>query len=546
MNMPEAIFSMARLNPAVEIDPVQVSQAIPAPSRFAPDRGDAPETFDRVLARAERKSESEPATGGERQVSEQSPVRAEKPAQEKGKRAEADENSASAANVGAAGNSPAGESPKTSAPPAEGGADATAATEAVSATDLKTAAVSAFADAVRQALTDSKLAALLGKGLGNVVIPDKTVVTPAGSGLPADQNQSVKPAATGLPFPGETGSTADSADIQSLIQQQRLVGRPVDLNPTADSSARDQSNSVRLEQFRITDSSAQPVRSEWTEALDVGGLLNPTDDGESAPEPPPRQPVKAAPDRPFDSRRPAAETPRDPAPSRFNTRETGESTQKLVDSKLWFPGTRTDVEGQASVLREAAGSIYQAFRPQIGVSPEASPVAAAANPEAPIQLGRPMDALHYLGSRLTIDPEVLLSDVRQAVMRITADGRGQARIVLHPPELGELVVRLESARNGIVRAEFHTMSPLVREALEAGLSKLTQALEAEGLTLAQAQVHLSFHFGPEGNPGQHEPSSDSEDSSRIGIDERSAFDSSGGPAQFVERLPEGSTISILA
>ncbi len=545
MNMPEAIFSMARLNLAVEIDPAQVTQAIPAPSRSAPDRGDAPETFDRVLARAERKSESEPATGDERQVSEQSPVRAEKPAQDKGKRPEADENSATAANVGAAGSPATDESPpRTSGPQTEEGGGGGGATEAVSATDLKTAADSAFADAVRQALTDSKLAALLAKGLGNVVIPDETAGNGVEPGLPA--SQSANPSATGLPVPGETGSTADSADIQSLIQQQRLVGRPLDLNPTADNAARDQSNSVRLEQLRITDSSGQPVRSEWTEALDVSGLLSPTDDRESAPEPPPRQQVKAAPERPFDSRRPTDETPRDPAPSRFNTRETGESTQKLVDSKLWFPGTRTDVEGQASVLRETAGSIYQAFRPQIGVSPEASPAAAASNPEAPIQLGRPVDASQYLGSRLTIDPEVLLSDVRQAVMRITADGRGQARIVLHPPELGELVVRLESARNGIVRAEFHTMSPLVREALEAGLSKLTQALEAEGLTLAQAEVHLSFHFGPEGNPGQHEPSSEGGNSSPANPDERFGFDPSGGPSQFVERLPEGSTISIFA
>jgi flagellar hook-length control protein FliK len=117
--------------------------------------------------------------------------------------------------------------------------------------------------------------------------------------------------------------------------------------------------------------------------------------------------------------------------------------------------------------------------------------------------------------------------------------------VLNPPELGELIVRLESARNGTLRASFHTMSPLVRESLESGLSKLTEALKSEGLTLSQAEVHLDFHLGTQGHPGESNPDQSGGSSTSHSFDAETAVDS-GNAGSVFERLPDGATISILA
>jgi flagellar hook-length control protein FliK len=153
------------------------------------------------------------------------------------------------------------------------------------------------------------------------------------------------------------------------------------------------------------------------------------------------------------------------------------------------------------------------------------------------------------GEKFTVDTETLISDVRESVMRIASDGRGEVRLVLHPPELGELVVRIESAKNGIVRAEFHTVSPLIRESLEAGLQKLTDALKSEGLTLEHAEVYLNL--GPGAGRGFDEAGRNMSDglhqNSPMGIEaSESQYSDQYSNSIFAERLPEGSTISILA
>jgi flagellar hook-length control protein FliK len=183
------------------------------------------------------------------------------------------------------------------------------------------------------------------------------------------------------------------------------------------------------------------------------------------------------------------------------------------------------------------------FRPFTAASTDGTPAGGAASGGAPVQA---IQTVQPAAASVKLTPENLVADVREAVMRLAADGSGAARIVLHPPELGELVVRLESSRNGVVRAEFHTVSPLVREALEAGLDRLTDALKSEGLTLAQAQVYLDLHLGPEGRSGESEQGTtdgtlfpnDQEDALKTGIPD--------GAVPDFERLPEGATISILA
>lgn len=64
---------------------------------------------------------------------------------------------------------------------------------------------------------------------------------------------------------------------------------------------------------------------------------------------------------------------------------------------------------------------------------------------------------------------------------------GRAEIRVSPPELGtiEIDIQLDGRE---LRAEFNAASPEVRQALEAGLPRLRELLDAQGLTLAHAGV----------------------------------------------------------
>ncbi|MFH1677051.1 MAG: flagellar hook-length control protein FliK, partial [bacterium] len=143
------------------------------------------------------------------------------------------------------------------------------------------------------------------------------------------------------------------------------------------------------------------------------------------------------------------------------------------------------------------------------------------------------------------DYEAVVKDVKDAVIRLASDGRGQARIVLHPPELGELVVRISSAKDGVMRAEFHTFSPLVRDAIEAGLNRLIDALKAEGLTLERAEVFLNMNHGAQDN-GTSEGFETTDNSlPDYGYDEPIFGEQSINPMN-TELLPEGCTICVYA
>lgn len=150
----------------------------------------------------------------------------------------------------------------------------------------------------------------------------------------------------------------------------------------------------------------------------------------------------------------------------------------------------------------------------------------------------------FINTPTGVDMNKLVADVKESVIRLTSDGLGSARIVLHPPELGELVIRLENLRHGVIRAEFHTMNPVVRETLEAGLSRLTDALKAEGLTLTHAEVHLNFNMNANGRSGEFDQVNQLEGTTL----QDSAENADAGFMDSLsnERIPEGATVWLLA
>jgi len=371
-----------------------------------------------------------------------------------------------------------------------------------------------------------------------------TVAAPVQSGSVVDGLGVPAPAGTGLPQSGDTLQQADinsptvetvTRPIISPIVAVPLVAEPVAGEPVitpADLTGNSVSNS------------RQPLPSEWTEILDFNRLLNPTFERDTVRQPRTAEPSPVRPET-VDTvfRREASDVSRFSDTTRFQTEP---QSGKSFDPLALFTGGKPDPGTLTPIIRETGILYHATYRPPVEIAPETSSAANAGTAPASAIQAKPAAMPGASTTAVKFDAEAIVSDVRQVMMRIAADGSGVVKIVLHPPELGELVVRLESARNGVVRAEFHTISPLVREALEAGLNKLTQALESEGLTLAQADVFLNQQFGAEGNSSNTGSESGNQGSLNDPGSDLIADDAMLEPPMFVERLPEGSTISIFA
>jgi len=552
--MSEILPTMASINLAMEIRPADITPASSAPSRQPLPRDAHPEPFKDVLARVEKKGETsqKKAAGTEADAT----ARLHRDAVRK--KAEPGRENAQEAETA---NPPGSVSAETPADipkeTGEAGTQGSPSPEAVNGLSvesgpavimqhaatgfvlelLSAAAVPESAPSVTGEITGSEPGPL--DGIPRI-LPELL--------LPAmgESEQIAQPVGTSNGEPIGSGETAVvGADTIRVAVRPDFIGpgRPEVVLQAPEPVEARESGSLFV-QLPVS-GSTQPadvapgprISTEWTNVLELNRLLDPG-----------FEPIKPGEDQVWRPADPIRPEPRlNPDSSRIDGFVSSKSTEEPIGPSVWPAAAKPDPVLQQAAGRDFLAFVQGAYRPPVILTQQASPAPAGApvastggvlqaQPSAPVQIG---------GVRFEIDPELLVSDVREAVIRIAADGRGEARITLHPPELGELVVRLESARNGIVRAEFHTMSPLVREALEAGLSKLTQALEAEGLTLAQADVHLGFQLGAQ-NSGDTEPGPFGGRSAAGASAEPISTGSDGDMSPVVERLPEGATISILA
>ncbi len=533
--MPEAFLSMASLNVAVDIKPADIAPAREDPVRAAPVEGDRGESFDSVLAQVRHRSQKTPDAGCARERSERT-SESPSPKEIEGSEPETQSTDDLSAQSPAGGAAEAPNEPTGEANPSQDGSVTpldTANTEPTVRAFLASELSLTFGTAARDFL------------VGLPVMSDAEIPSDSIKGLPIDPALLVDDEMEFL-LPAERAGD-ERASHAPILPEIDLASLRPSVSNDSDSGRGDE-----ILRTRRQASDPQPVRttaprSEWTNILEFNRLLNPRIEREpSMPnrsfEPmrtdagPPRQDVRANP-----------EPSRNPEMSRFDFRPVGDKTtgaEDLSRTKLWMPEMKPDAAYDRAAFRDFAPLIRTAFLP---AADKAVHITPAGGVEQSGPIGRsPVQTMQSTGTDLKIDPRALVSDVREAVLRIAADGRGEARITLHPPELGELVVRLESARNGVVRAEFHTLSPLVREALEAGLSKLTDALKAEGLTLAQADVHLNLQLGAEGNAGEPGENPTPGDPTIGAHQEASASNAVDESTPVVERLPEGATISVLA
>lgn len=84
---------------------------------------------------------------------------------------------------------------------------------------------------------------------------------------------------------------------------------------------------------------------------------------------------------------------------------------------------------------------------------------------------------------------------------------GHAEIRVAPPDLGVIEVKLQ-VEGDQVKVEFHSPSNDVRQALEAGLPRLRELLDAQGLTLTQSDIGRQARERDQGATGGAERGAD--------------------------------------
>ncbi|MCX6645665.1 MAG: flagellar hook-length control protein FliK [bacterium] len=331
---------------------------------------------------------------------------------------------------------------------------------------------------------------------------------------------------------GSKTDVIQQSDVRDKITVRQPVETPVN-------------NQLRIDPSTISAAKSIP-ESQWTNMLEIDELLNPTlrgnSNGTEQRIPISRQAVDIAPTvRETGSE--VSPTPRINEQSRFEWRQPENNNPRLIEN-VWAQQSKPETAQQAAI-QDTLFRLSNVIRPLVDSPGQNLQQGSVVETPSVGQLASIVRAQAILADKSSVRTEALVSDVRDAVMRIASDGRGEARLVLNPPELGELVVRIESAKNGVVRAEFHTISPLVRDSLEAGIQRLTDALKAQGLTLEQAYVHLDFGLGTQDESGQANSNRNGSGFNRnVNDPELSSAQINSNLA--AEWMPEGSTISVLA
>jgi flagellar hook-length control protein FliK len=108
--------------------------------------------------------------------------------------------------------------------------------------------------------------------------------------------------------------------------------------------------------------------------------------------------------------------------------------------------------------------------------------------DASISPLNPADALVLADDRLA---DTLKQRVAWLIDDSGPDPVQEARIALHPRELGHIEVRVRLAGDG-AEVVFSAQHPAARSALESSLPRLRELFAADGLSLAQAQVGSQF------------------------------------------------------
>lgn len=138
---------------------------------------------------------------------------------------------------------------------------------------------------------------------------------------------------------------------------------------------------------------------------------------------------------------------------------------------------------------------------------EAKPVAIIAEtgdvpPRAPLASAAAAEPL--AGLSLSDEPAAMVSRLASGIEGLILKGREEAVVRLHPPELGELRIRI-AAHQGDVMVQMTVQSPAVRDMLAAQLDRLRLSLAESGLGSALLSVQVDARAGNEGGASWYVP-----------------------------------------
>ncbi|RQS19779.1 flagellar hook-length control protein FliK [Burkholderia sp. Bp8998] len=219
----------------------------------------------------------------------------------------------------------------------------------------------------------------------------------------------------------------------------------------------------------------------------------------------------------------------------------------LADAKGALATQQTPAQATAPALQagatgQPAAHAFAAAEETAGPAPDAT-VAAAATAAAAAQANLPTSPAASsiaAANAHVLAPHVGTADwtdaLSQKVVFLSNAHQQSAELTLNPPDLGPLQVVLRVADNH-AHALFVSQHPQVRDAVEAALPKLREAMEAGGLGLGSATVSDGGFASQQQNPQQRFAGGQSSPRARAGS---SAVDA---PVDAAQSAAAGATVS---
>ncbi|WP_456433517.1 flagellar hook-length control protein FliK [Thermosulfuriphilus sp.] len=105
------------------------------------------------------------------------------------------------------------------------------------------------------------------------------------------------------------------------------------------------------------------------------------------------------------------------------------------------------------------------------------------------------ERVSHEGQPIRVSPQEFVETVEQIIVRGPRSGPQRVTLHIHPPDLGRVELEVRYHR-GQVETLFRVENHQVKEIVQAGLPRLEQALESQGIKLIQSQVDVgAYSFG---------------------------------------------------
>ncbi|WP_269506567.1 flagellar hook-length control protein FliK [Burkholderia sp. IMCC1007] len=299
---------------------------------------------------------------------------------------------------------------------------------------------------------------------------------PAGGAMPAGDHDDKSAEDTNTATQGDAAALAAAAAVQAQLQVRTNDGTPAgagaDAATAAAASARpDATGHASHDATAVSPSGRDALQAALAKLTGGAGAIGAgtasATSGSTAAAPPASK--AAAFDRTLADAKGAFAAPQTPTPANTQALQAAMTAEPAAQPALAQAGDTASPSADA--MAAAAATAAAAAQSNVPAAPAAGAIAAANTHVLTPQVGT-ADWTDALSQKV-----VFLSNAHQQ----------SAELTLNPPDLGPLQVVLRVADNH-AHALFVSQHAQVREAVEAALPKLREAMEAGGLGLGSASV----------------------------------------------------------